>query len=149
MAASKKGRSVNARAVPAPQMSFEFLQRQRVRESAIDRLMSPGAEQRLEQARAEGKRASEAAAKKSGEQFQQIAYDFGVRFFRHHGTASAEDCTEALIAAGLRPKDVDLRAMGNVYRRLVEDGVVMFAGDCARRLGHGTRGGRLYRAVLA
>lgn len=140
---------MNGRAAMAPQLSFEFLQGMRPRESAIDRLMSPGAEKRLERAKAEGKRASEAAAKKSGEQFQQIAYDFGVRFFRQHGTASAEDCTEALIAAGLRPKGVDLRAMGNVYRRLVDDGIVMFAGDCARRLGHGTRGGRLYRAVLA
>jgi hypothetical protein len=50
-----------------------------------------------------------------------------------------------MLAAGIRPHD--LRSMGHVYKRLVKDNIVTFAGNCARRMGHGAAGGRLYEVV--
>ena len=44
----------------------------------------------------------EAVAEASGPDFQHRAYEFAVKFFREHGKASAEDCTEAMLAAGIR-----------------------------------------------
>ena len=76
-----------------------------------------------------------------GPDFQHRAYEFAVKFFREHGKASAEDCTEAMLAAGIRPHD--LRSMGHVYKRLVKNNI----GNCARRMGHGAAGGRLYEVV--
>ena len=118
------------------QTTFDDLLRQAPRDSAYDRLMT---------AKAEGRRAMEAVADASGPDFQHRAYEFAVKFFREHGKASAEDCTEAMLAAGIRPHD--LRSMGHVYKRLVKNNVVKFAGNCARRMGHGAAGGRLYEVV--
>jgi len=118
------------------QTTFDDLLRQAPRDSAYDRLMT---------AKAEGRRAMAAVAKASGPDFQHRAYEFAVKFFREHGKASAEDCTEAMLAAGIRPHD--LRSMGHVYKRLVKNNIVTVAGNCARRMGHGAAGGRLYEVV--
>jgi hypothetical protein len=118
------------------QTTFDHLLNQPQRDSAYDRLMT---------AKAEGRRAMEAVAEASGPDFQHRAYEFAVKFFREHGKASAEDCTEAMLAADIRPHDK--RAVGHVYKRLVKNNVVTFAGNCARRMGHGAAGGRLYEVV--
>jgi hypothetical protein len=118
------------------QTTFDDLLRHAPRDSAYDRLMT---------AKAEGRRAMEAVAEASGPDFQHRAYEFAVKFFREHGKASAEDCTEAMLVAGIRPHD--LRATGHVYKRLVKNNIVTVAGNCARRMGHGAAGGRLYEVV--
>lgn len=118
------------------QMTFDNLMAQQQPSSAYDRLM---------EAKAKGRRAMAAVAKASGPDFQHRAYEFAVKFFREHGKASAEDCTEAMLAADIRPHDK--RAVGHVYKRLVKNNVVTFAGNCARRMGHGAAGGRLYEVV--
>lgn len=117
------------------QMTFDDLATQRQPVSAYDRLMT---------AKTEGRRAMEAVAENSGADFQHKAYEFCKRFFQERDKASSEDATDACIESGIRP--ADLRAFGNVYRRLERDGVIRFAGQCARRRGHGTSGGRLYEA---
>lgn len=94
------------------------------------------------EAKAKGRRAMQAVAENSGPDFQDKAYEFCERFFREKGKASSEDATEALIAAGIVPHDK--RAMGPVIVKLIGNNVIRFAGNCQRRFGHGTSGGRLY-----
>ena len=120
------------------QMTFADLQSQPMRESAVDRLMA---------AQAEGRRASQAVAEASGPDFQFKAYKFAKTFWRSAlpSATSSEACTLAMMAAGIVPHD--RRAVGHVYKRLQREGVIIFAGNCPREFGHGTSGGRLYRAV--
>ena len=115
------------------QTTFDDLLRQAPRDSAYDRLMT---------AKAEGRRAMEAVAENSGADFQHKAYEFCKQFFREKGQASSEDATDACVAAGIVPHDT--KAFGPVYQRLIRDKVIRFNGYCARRKGHGTRGGSLY-----
>ena len=115
------------------QITLNDLLQHEFRESAMDRLM---------EAKAKGRRAMQAVAENSGPDFQDKAYEFCERFFREKGKASSEDATEALIAAGIVPHDK--RAMGPVIVKLIGNNVIRFAGNCQRRFGHGTSGGRLY-----
>lgn len=115
------------------QMTFDDLVTQRQPVSAYDRLMT---------AKAEGRRAMEAVAENSGPDFQRKAYEFCANFFRERVQASSEDATDACVAAGIVPHDT--KAFGPVYQRLIRDKVIRFNGYCARRKGHGTRGGSLY-----
>jgi hypothetical protein len=115
------------------QMTLDNLFAQPQRISAYDRLM---------EAKAEGRRAMEAVAENSGPDFQHKAYEFCANFFRERGQASSEDATDACVASGIVPHDT--KAFGPVYQRLIRDKVIRFNGYCARRKGHGTRGGSLY-----
>ena len=115
------------------QTTLDDLLSHEYRDSAIDRLMT---------AKAEGKRAMQAVAENSGPDFQHAAYEFCANFFREKGQASSEDATDACVAAGIVPHDT--KAFGPVYQRLIRDKVIRCNGYCARRKGHGTRGGSLY-----
>ena len=116
------------------QLGFTFGQ---VPDSAYDRLMV---------AKDQGMRAMQSVADNSGPEFQQRAYEFCVSFFRGQQVAkSSEDATEAMIAAGIVPKDK--RAMGAVIMKLLKNNMIQYAGACSRRFGHGSRGGSLYLAV--
>lgn len=57
------------------------------------------------------------------------------------GPASGEDLTDAAKAAGLIPPDD--RAFGAVFQMLLRRGVRV-VGQCPRRKGHGSAGGRIY-----
>lgn len=59
------------------------------------------------------------------------------------GPATAEDLTDAAIAAGIIPHD--LRAFGPVILSLSRARLIVKAGHCARRRGHNTAGGNLWK----
>lgn len=59
------------------------------------------------------------------------------------GPASTEDLTDACVEAGIVPHD--LRAMGPVIMKLARDRLIVKAGACVRRRGHGTAGGNIWR----
>lgn len=63
------------------------------------------------------------------------------------GPASGEDCTDYCREQGLR--FADGRALGGVYASLRRAGLIEVAGHCARRNGHGTAGGIVWRKVAA
>lgn len=106
------------------------------KESAIDRLMS---------AVREGEHAMHAVAENSGADFQNRAYDLARMFFQKAQRATGEDATDYVVAQGCIPHDG--RAFGAVYKRLIADGVIQFAGYAKRRKGHGSPG-PVYEARL-
>lgn len=75
--------------------------------------------------------------------FQQRAQAFVLQYLAARGAASSEDITDACKAAGILPSED--RAFGSVYQSLNRRGQIAFAGFCARKKGHGTAGGRLWR----
>lgn len=107
-----------------------------------------GPQQPLVAARALGEAAaaaSTAAAERMQPGFAELAAAFVLRYLAQHGPSSGEDITDACKAAGIRAKDD--RAIGSVYQGLCRRGQIAVAGVCARRKGHGTSGGRVWRLV--
>lgn len=98
--------------------------------------------------RAVGEQAGEACADKA-ERVADFDRAGAARFIlgelRRWGPTSSEDLTESAIAHGFRVHD--RRAYGPIYAKLVRDGLIACAGFCARRHGHGTAGGRIWRAT--
>jgi hypothetical protein len=75
--------------------------------------------------------------------FSVLAADFIVKHLQSVESAPGEDLTEACKKAGIIPHDD--RAFGPVYMRLSRDKKIEKAGSCARRRGHGTSGGIIWR----
>lgn len=97
-------------------------------------------------ARAAGARAGKLAADKAerlDDGFRERAAAFVLGYLAQHGISSGELVTDAAKLAGIRPPDD--RAFGPVYATLARKGRIVAAGFCARRKGHGTAGGRLWR----
>ncbi len=98
------------------------------------------------QARAAGAVAGDMAADRAErmeEGFREKAAAFVLRYLQQHGMSSGELITDAAKLAGIRPPDD--RAFGPVYASLARTQQIVSAGFCARRKGHGTAGGRLWR----
>lgn len=97
-------------------------------------------------ARAAGAAAGERAADKAeraDDGFRERAQAFVLGYLAQHGTSSGELMTDAAKLAGIKPHDD--RAFGPVYAVLARRGLIVAAGFCARRKGHGTAGGRVWR----
>lgn len=98
------------------------------------------------QARAAGDMAGQRAADKAERLeagFRERAAAFVLGYLAQHGISSGELVTDAAKLAGIKPPDD--RAFGPVYASLSRKGRIVSAGFCARRKGHGTAGGRLWR----
>jgi len=100
---------------------------------------------RLLDARKQGEHAMHAVAENSGADFQNRAYDLARAFFQKAERATGEDATDYVVAQGCVPHD--RKAFGNVYRRLIQDGVIERVGYMPRRCGHGSPG-PVYEARL-
>jgi hypothetical protein len=78
--------------------------------------------------------------------FAQRAKDFALNYLTSNGPGTAEDITDAAIAAGIRPRD--LRAFGPVIMALARDGFIEKTGEVRpRRRGHATAGANVWRLV--
>lgn len=98
------------------------------------------------QARAAGSVAGELAADKAermDDGFRERAHAFVLGYLAQHGPSAGEDITDAAVMAGIKP--AELRAFGPVYATLARRGLIACVGYCARRRGHGTAGGRVWR----
>jgi hypothetical protein len=79
--------------------------------------------------------------------FRERAAHFIVTYLGAHGETSSEDLTDACEKiAGLRP--TDLRHFGPVFLRLIRTGKIEKCGQVARRRGHGSSGGNVYRLMV-
>lgn len=85
----------------------------------------------------------ESKAEQHVAEFTVRAAVFVVEYLRAHGPTSGEDVTLACREAGIVPHDD--RAFGAVYLRLSRSGLIEKAGMCARKRGHGTGGGNIWR----
>ncbi len=97
-------------------------------------------------ARAAGEVAGQRAADKAeraDDGFRERAQAFVLGYLAQHGASSGELMTDAAKLAGIKPPDD--RAFGPVYAVLARRGLIVAAGFCARRKGHGTAGGRVWR----
>jgi hypothetical protein len=74
--------------------------------------------------------------------FAELAREFILAYLAGSPPTSAEDLSDACLAAGIRPHD--LRAFGPVVQSLARAGKIVKAGACPRRRGHGTAGGNLW-----
>lgn len=97
--------------------------------------------------REKGRRLAKACAQKAGEDFYTRACAFVLSYLGKHPVASGELITDACKLAGIRAHDD--RAMGAVYGALSRRGLIEPCGDCPRKKGHGTSGGRLWRLKTA
>ena len=79
----------------------------------------------------------------AGESFRDRASAFVVAYLHEHGATPGETITDAAIVAGIVPHDA--RAFGPVYMTLARRRVIERAGYCARRKGHGTAGGSVWK----
>ena len=102
----------------------------------------------LDQARAAGQASAEQAERRA----LAAVPDFSLRARRHvlavlagQGDVSGEDLTNSCKAAGIVPHDD--RAFGAVYAWLVRTGQIRCVGMVARKKGHGTSGGRVWRLI--
>lgn len=68
-------------------------------------------------------------------------------YLRANGTSSGELLTDSCKLAGI--KSSDDRHFGAVFRSLIRNGLIRWAGDCRRVKGHASRGGALYCLVVA
>lgn len=96
-------------------------------------------------ARAMGTAAGERCADKAElvvDGFRERAAAFVLAYLAQHGISSGELINDAAALAGIRPPDA--RAFGPVYAKLLRDEKIRRVGECARRRGHGTRGGSIY-----
>ena len=101
-------------------------------------------------ARAEGERACRRAAdraERANAGFREAAAAFICGYLAQHGVSSGELITDACKLSGIRAPDD--RAMGPVYAALARAKKIEPAGFCARRKGHGSAGGRLWRLAGA
>lgn len=86
-------------------------------------------------------------AERTGPGFSERARAFVLLHLQAHGPSSGEAITDAAKRAGITPPDD--RAFGPVYAALSRANRIAVAGFVARRKGHGTAGGRLWRLVHA
>lgn len=77
-----------------------------------------------------------------GLDFKSQAMAHIVSYLRKHGISSAEMLTDSCKLAGI--KSGDDRHFGVVYRTLLREGVIYWAGPCRRAKGHASHGGSLY-----
>jgi hypothetical protein len=73
------------------------------------------------------------------------AGEFVLDFLRKQGETPGESLVNQAVAAGHRPHDH--RAFGAVFQRLVRRGLIACAGFTTRSKGHGTAGGRIWKAL--
>ena len=102
----------------------------------------------IDQARAAGLASAEQAersASKSVPDFSLQARMHVLAVLAGQGDVSGEDLTNSCKAAGIVPHDD--RAFGAVYAWLVRTGRIRCVGMVARKKGHGTSGGRIWRFV--
>ena len=87
----------------------------------------------------------EARAERVDVRFPVKAQNFVICYLSDHwrGEASSEEITDAAKKAGIIPPDD--RAFGPVFMTLVRAEVIEKSGICARRKGHGTSGGNIWR----
>lgn len=78
----------------------------------------------------------------AGRRFRLKAEEFVLEFLKK-GPASSESITDAARAVGIIPQDD--RAFGPVYMSLAKAGKIIKSGECARKKGHGTAGGNIWR----
>lgn len=102
------------------------------------------AAERMEIARHAGEEAMTACADKAGDDFASKAREFAIKYLTTHLRASGEVVTDAAKAAGIVPPSND-RAFGNVYKKLANDGVIVFDGYTERYKGHGTGGAKVWK----
>lgn len=81
-------------------------------------------------------------AERQDDGFRERAAAFVLGYLAQHGVSSGELITDAAKLAGIRPPDA--RAFGPIYAKLLRDKRIKRVGECARRHGHGTRGGSVY-----
>lgn len=79
----------------------------------------------------------------AGKRFRDQARAFVLDYLGRHGESAGEEITDACKAAGIVPHDD--RAFGPVYHGLAKAGLIVKAGVCERRKGHGTSGGNVWR----
>lgn len=79
----------------------------------------------------------------AGAEFSRAARAFVLQYLALHSEASGEDITDACKAAGIVPPNDD-RAFGPVFMRLIRDQLIAKTGECIRRKGHASAGGKLY-----
>lgn len=96
----------------------------------------------LIEARAAGEAAMTTVAENAGEDFMVRARQFVLDYLQR-GPTPGEELTEACKKAGITPHND--KAFGAVYAGLSRDKLIVFAGECPRRKGHGTRGGSIWR----
>ncbi len=102
-------------------------------------------EHSMEQARAIGEEQAQRAenrAERDSAGFGMRARAAIVKHLAEHGPSSGEDLTDACRAIGLTPKDD--RAFGSAFGCLSRGKVIAVVGNCGRRKGHGTSGGRIW-----
>jgi len=105
---------------------------------------------RVRDARAVGEVAGDLAAdraEKTDPFFRTRALEFIVGYIRQQGEATGESATQAAVLAGISPPDQ--RAFGPVYARALKEGLIRVVGYVPRAKGHGSMGGKLYRAGRA
>lgn len=81
-------------------------------------------------------------AESAGSSFMSKAAEFVIEHLGR-GPSAGEDITDACKAAGIVPHDD--RAFGAVYLKLQRAGKIEKCGMVARRRGHGTSGGSIWR----
>ena len=95
----------------------------------------------------DGAMASVAAnAEEACEDFADRACACVLEYLRRHGPTPGEVLTDACLIAGIVPHDT--RAFGPVYMRLSRRGLIVKAGTCIRRRGHGTAGGHVWALAV-
>lgn len=106
----------------------------------------------LEKAHARAIALGEARAMRSGSiadrhcpGFVWKAQQVALRFLKVVGQASSEEITDVVKSCGLVPHDD--RAFGAVYMGLARSEQIRVVGQCHRRKGHGTSGGRVWALV--
>ena len=87
-----------------------------------------------------------ARAERTDVLFPGRATDFVVQYLYYHGEASSEEITDACKKAGILPPDD--RAFGPIYHALARAGLIVKTGQCARRKGHGTAGGNIWKLSM-
>lgn len=99
----------------------------------------------LDDAIEQGRVAMESVAKTAGELFLEAAQEFVLSYLEKHGATNGEDLTYSCLQAGIVPHDD--RAFGHVYRSLSRARRIEKCGFVARKRGHGTSGGNVWRLV--
>lgn len=94
-----------------------------------------------------GTEAGERCADKASQQdpeFKAKALEFIVKYIRQVGESTGESATLAAVLAGIKPHDQ--RAFGPVYQKAIRQGLIRVVGYAPRVRGHGSAGGKVYRA---
>lgn len=82
------------------------------------------------------------AERGAGDDFAERAEAYVLEYLEKVPHSSTELLTDACKRAGIKPRKDD-RAFGPVYAKLLRAGTLLTIGECKRRKGHGTAGGRV------